>query len=144
MTRNDNQDAMSEAIDKIEAAYEFMLAYAAQGRDREAIGEQQLSIRDFLDDLVAGLGNLDAALEQRIATVGPKQDAAEALAVFRERLKADADAALSAIAVVQSVPSISSQLIDNLNASAHLRCVLTDIFVVDEALAIIRRESARD
>ena len=29
---------------------------------------------------------------------------------------------------------ISSQLIDNLNASIHLRALLTDLFVVDEAL----------
>jgi hypothetical protein len=29
-------------------------------------------------------------------------------------------------------PSISSQLVDNLNASIHLRTLLTDIFLVDE------------
>ena len=29
---------------------------------------------------------------------------------------------------------ISSQLIDNLNASIHLRALLTDLFVVDEVL----------
>ena len=29
---------------------------------------------------------------------------------------------------------ISSQLVDNLNASIHLRTLLTDIFLIDEAL----------
>ena len=30
--------------------------------------------------------------------------------------------------------SISSQLVDNLNASIHLRTLLTDIFLIDETL----------
>ncbi len=33
-------------------------------------------------------------------------------------------------------PSISSQLIDNLNASIHLRALLTDLFLVDEILKL--------
>lgn len=132
--------SLSEAIDKIEGAYEFMLAYAAQGRDREAIGEQKLSIRDFLSDLATGLESLDPALEEQISALGPDIQASGALADFRQRIAADAKKALEAVALVRSVPSISSQLIDNLNASAHLRCVLTDIFVVDEALKIISQD----
>jgi len=31
-------------------------------------------------------------------------------------------------------PAISSQLIDNLNASIHLRALLTDVFLVGEIL----------
>jgi hypothetical protein len=38
---------------------------------------------------------------------------------------------------VQAQPSISSQLIDNLNASIHLRALLTDLFLIDE---ILRRQ----
>jgi hypothetical protein len=30
--------------------------------------------------------------------------------------------------------ALSSQLIDNLNASIHIRALLTDIFLIDEAL----------
>jgi len=30
--------------------------------------------------------------------------------------------------------SISSQLVDNLNASIHLRALLTDVFLIDEVL----------
>jgi hypothetical protein len=32
--------------------------------------------------------------------------------------------------------SIGSQMIDNLNASIHLRALLTDLFLLDEALKI--------
>ena len=36
--------------------------------------------------------------------------------------------------MVLAQPSISSQLIDNLNASIHLRALLTDLFLIDELL----------
>jgi hypothetical protein len=39
-----------------------------------------------------------------------------------------------AVRLVLARPDISSQLVDNLNASIHLRALLTDLFVVDEAL----------
>ena len=36
--------------------------------------------------------------------------------------------------LVLAQPGISSQLVDNLNASIHLRALLTDLFLVDEVL----------
>ena len=36
--------------------------------------------------------------------------------------------------MVLAQPSISSQLVDNLNASIHLRALLTDLFLIDEVL----------
>jgi hypothetical protein len=36
--------------------------------------------------------------------------------------------------MVLAQPAISSQLIDNLNASIHLRALLTDLFLIDEIL----------
>jgi hypothetical protein len=44
----------------------------------------------------------------------------------------DADDSLAAIELVLAQPAISSQLIDNLNASIHLRALLTDLFLVSE------------
>ncbi len=35
--------------------------------------------------------------------------------------------------LVLTQPTISSQLVDNLNASIHLRSLLTDLFLIDEA-----------
>ena len=37
--------------------------------------------------------------------------------------------------------SISSQLVDNLNASMHIRALLTDIFLIDEVLKSQTTES---
>ena len=42
----------------------------------------------------------------------------------------------AAIRLVLAQSSIGSQLIDNLNASIHLRALLTDLFLLDEALKI--------
>ena len=39
--------------------------------------------------------------------------------------------------LVLAQPAISSQLIDNLNASIHLRALLTDLFLVGE---IVRKQ----
>ena len=42
--------------------------------------------------------------------------------------------ARTAIELVLAQSSISSQLVDNLNASVHVRKVLTDLFLIDEIL----------
>ena len=44
--------------------------------------------------------------------------------------------ASAAVRLVLAQPSIGSQLVDNLNASIHLRALLTDLFLLDEALKI--------
>jgi hypothetical protein len=44
---------------------------------------------------------------------------------------------------VLAQPSISSQLIDNLNASIHVRALLTDLFLIDEILKTRARNQAR-
>jgi hypothetical protein len=45
---------------------------------------------------------------------------------------------LAALKLVLAQPAISSQLIDNLNASIHLRALLTDLFLLDEILKLQR------
>jgi hypothetical protein len=41
---------------------------------------------------------------------------------------------------VLAQPAISSQLIDNLNASIHLRALLTDLFLIDEIFKLQRNQ----
>ena len=53
---------------------------------------------------------------------------------FLAVLDRDATASLAAIQLVLAQPAISSQLVDNLNASIHLRALLTDLFLIDEVL----------
>lgn len=122
-----SEPTLADRIEAIEQAYEFMLAYAAQGRDDEGG-----SIRQFLERAADALDGFAAAaaadVHARNATVR------EAFSAFLEILDDDARKARAALRLVLAQKSISSQLVDNLNASIHLRALLTDIFLIDEAL----------
>ena len=112
----------------IEECYEFMLGYAGQG----LAGEDSGPIRDSLNrvsDALSGIADAySAALKQE------KLQASSDYAAFGSVLEADARAAHAAVRLVLAQPSISSQLVDNLNASIHLRSLLTDLFLIDEVL----------
>ena len=58
----------------------------------------------------------------------------QAFAAFLVVLDDDARKAGAALRLVLAQNPISSQLVDNLNASIHLRALLTDVFLIDEAL----------
>jgi hypothetical protein len=113
--------SLDAAIDVVEETYEFMLAYAAQGRRVEEDGSSS-GIRAYLE-------RMDAALAVIAAAQVP---AGQFLDVIRQ----DVAKAGAALRFVLAQPSISSQLVDNLNASIHLRALLTDLFLLDEALKI--------
>jgi hypothetical protein len=113
--------SLDSAIDVVEETYEFMLAYAAQGRRVEEDGSSS-GIRAYLE-------RTDAALAVIAAAQVP---AGQFLDVIRQ----DVAKAGAALRFVLAQPSISSQLVDNLNASIHLRALLTDLFLLDEALKI--------
>jgi hypothetical protein len=117
---------LSERCSVIEECYEFMLAYAGQGLPRDATGRDGL-IRDFLSRASQAL----AGLEDAYASVVPS---GEAYAAFQVVLARDARDSLVAVELVLAQPAIGSQLIDNLNASIHLRALLTDLFLIDEIL----------
>jgi hypothetical protein len=124
-----SEPTLAERIEAIEQAYEFMLAYAAQGREDEDGG----SIRQFLQRAAAaleGLGTAASASAQARNATGSR----EALAAFLEVFEEDARKARAALQLVLVQKSIGSQLVDNLNASIHLRALLTDVFLIDEAL----------
>ncbi len=140
-----------ERIDIIEECYEFMLAYAAQGLPQEQGHESSGKIRDFLASAVEAIAGLPetcvAAAKQ--ANLEP---AGKYLA-FLTVLDRDAHDASAAMELVLAQPAISSQLIDNLNASIHLRALLTDLFLLGEIvrkraperhLAEVRGTAARD
>jgi hypothetical protein len=49
-------------------------------------------------------------------------------------IEQDARRAQAAVQLVLAQPSIGSQLVDKLNASIHVRALLTDLFLVDSVL----------
>jgi hypothetical protein len=121
----------AEAIDTIEEVYEFMLAYAAQGR-RHDDEDQGTGIRERLTRAETALGVIGAATVDGIATGTQPAAAAE----FLDVVKADAARARAAFRLVLAQPSIGSQMVDNLNATTHVRTLLTDLFLLDETIKI--------
>lgn len=126
------RDLLQQRIDAIEDAYEFMLAYAAQGRQSDTGGSTGNTIRGFLERAQEALENLAADAKSAVERSGLEN--ADALHGFVEILGQDAQRARAAIRMVLALPGISSQMTDNLNASIHLRTLLTDLFLIDEAL----------
>ena len=123
---------LSTRCNSIEEAYEFTLAYAAQGLESDQGSGAGTQLREFLrrsDDALTGL----ADLFRRIVAAERLQPA-ERYHAFIDVLDRDARDAQAAIQLVLAQPAISSQLIDNLNASIHLRALLTDLFLIDELL----------
>ena len=120
----------SEHCNTIEECYEFMLAYAAQGLPSDEGSQSDGQIREYLGRAVRAISGLAescaAALKQeRIELV-------ERYQAFFVVLARDAHNSLAAIELVLGQRAISSQLIDNLNASIHLRALLTDLFLLSE------------
>jgi hypothetical protein len=118
---------LSERIETIERGYEYLLAYAAQGRQ----DEQGSEARARLTEMFAALDGL-ADLVTSAVNGGPGGQVTEA-AAFLDAVKQDAAKARGAIGLVLSRPAISSMLVDNLNASIHVRALLTDCFLVEQA-----------
>jgi hypothetical protein len=121
----------------IEECYEFMLAYAAQGVIDEAGNPSATQLRTFLAGAEAALIGLADAFREVVAR--DRLEPAEKYLAFLQVLERAAGDALAAFQLVIAQPSISSQAIDNLNASIHVRALLTDLFLIDEILKSPKR-----
>jgi hypothetical protein len=105
-----------------------MLGYAAQGHRRGSEGDH---IRDFLKRATAALSGIGEAAMRAATEAGADP------AVFRSyvaTLDEDARKAQAGLRLALAQRAIGSQLVDNLNASIHLRALLTDLFLIDEAV----------
>jgi hypothetical protein len=126
--------SLKERVDAIEECYEFMLAYAAQGLPGDQGSNSGGQLRHLLGcavDALSGLaGDYAAAVQQDHLEPAGRYDA------FLSVLSRDAGDSLAALELVLAQPTLSSQLIDNLNASIHLRALLTDVFLIDEILKL--------
>jgi hypothetical protein len=124
--------------DTIEEAYEFFLAYASQGLPADHAGDSSHQVRDFLRRCDEALNGVGDALTECVNGLG-----LESAAVFHAFIRVidrDARDAQAAVGLVRALPSIGSQVVDNLNASIHLRALLTDLFLIDEVLKNLRRD----
>jgi hypothetical protein len=119
---------LADCIETLERGYEYLLAYAAQGRQDDAGTE----VRRTLESMQAALGSLGTHV--KAAIVRDSEQTAREASAFIDAVFEDARKSRGAIALVLSRAAISSLLVDNLNASIHLRALLTDVFIADQAL----------
>ena len=123
-----------EHCETLEYCYEYMLGYAGQGLPSDRSNPQ---VREFLGRAVKALNGL---AEDCV----PQDSDYDALAAFLRVLRRDAADSLAALELVLAQPVISSQLIDNLNASIHLRALLTDLFLLGDVLRCQQTTAARN
>lgn len=112
-------------IEAVEEAYEYMLAYAAQGRASEGAGPDGAHVRSFL-----------AQFEEAAEAIAAGIDAAlpgDGAAGFREAFARDSDAMLSVLRILQARADIPSEAVDNANGLIAVRAYLTSLFFLDKA-----------
>ena len=126
------REDVSARCSAIEECYEFMLAYAGQGLSGKENSQSSSQVRDSLNRAVEALTGLGEAYARAVRQENLQP--AERYLAFLAVLEKDALDSLATIHLVLAQATISSQLIDNLNASIHLRALLTDLFVIDEIL----------
>ncbi|HBX35870.1 MAG TPA: hypothetical protein DEG76_00565 [Pseudohongiella sp.] len=113
---------LEKEIEVVESGYEFLLAYAAQGRPpHDEDNYPPPHARPTLKDMFKAMQNVAAAIND-----GSSQHE------YEQVIADDIRKASAALSFVLAQPKMSSELIDNLNASIHLRAVLTDFFLYSE------------
>jgi hypothetical protein len=130
---------IAERCNTIEESYEFMLAYAAQGLPSDQGSQSGGQVREYLDRAARAMSGL--AESCATALKQERLEPAERYQAFFAVLERDASDSLAAVELVLAQPIVSSQLIDNLNASIHLRALLTDLFLLSE---IVKTQRIRE
>jgi len=129
----DSRGRLDQCVDAIESGYEYFLAYAAQGRRTDLDGASETSeLRDHLKKMIAAMEELDGVV--RDCAANGNSDVSRTAGAFFDAIGRDAATAAAILRLTVNREAISSQLIDNLNASIHVRALLTNLFIVDEAL----------
>jgi hypothetical protein len=121
-----------ERSDIIEECYEFLLGYAAQGLPTDEGSAAGREVRTRLQQAREALIGLTES--SRRAVIDQQLEPIALYDGFRSTLERDVQDSLACIDLVLSQPALSSQLIDNLNASIHLRALLTDLFLFGEVV----------
>ncbi|PCH61970.1 MAG: hypothetical protein COC19_03580 [SAR86 cluster bacterium] len=115
------ETALDKDIETIESGYEFLLAFAAQGRPAQVETGPGPHARPTIEGMLAAMNSLIKAFSNSETP-------------FELVIADDCCKAAAAIGFILAQEKIGSEIVDNLNASIHLRAVLTDLFLYGEAL----------
>ena len=131
---------LDQLSERIEECYEFTLSYAARGFAGDDSNEQTRQVRDHLTRAVAAMRGLRAGCGE--AVTREQLEPKETYDAFFSMMQRDAEGAIAAMELVLAQSTIGSQLIDNLNASIHLRALLADLFLLMEVLEVRQAKAA--
>ncbi|MDG1137011.1 MAG: hypothetical protein P8N28_02020 [Phycisphaerales bacterium] len=119
---------IEESIEAIESGYEFLLAYAAQGRPAsDETGGPGPHARPTIEGMASAMKHVTEVF-------------ADSNDDFEQLIAQDCKKAGAAMGFMLSQEKLGSEVVDNLNASIHLRAVLTDLFLYSEALRPLATE----
>jgi hypothetical protein len=108
-------------IEVIESGYEFLLAFAAQGRPAQTESGPGPHARPTISGMADAMKNMAESFK-------------ESKVSFEQVIANDCRNAGAALEFILAQEKIGSEMVDNLNASIHVRAVLTDLFLYSEAL----------
>ena len=111
---------INDDIETIESGYEYLLAYAAQGRPASVESGPGPHARPTLEGMLKAMQSL-------------KEKFSSSADNFEQLIADDCSKASAALGFILAQEKIGSEIVDNLNASIHLRAVLTDLFLYGEA-----------
>jgi hypothetical protein len=123
---------IEEFCETIEDCYEFTLSYAAKGVAADEASDLGRQLREKLGHAADAMRGLESGCASLVEA--QQLTPAEKYGAFFAVLARDAQSSAAAVELVLAQPVIGPQLIDNLNASIHLRALLTDLFLVTEIL----------
>jgi len=112
----------TQTIESIEEAFEYMLAYAAQGRTQEGAGPEGTSIRTFIDNFISGNKSLVSFVDEEASI--PK--------ALKDEFMASSAFISGVLDALKGSKNISSELVDNANALIGIRHYLTMMFFIDK------------
>lgn len=112
---------LEEDIETIESGYEFLLAYAAQGRPAAVETGPGPHARPTIKNMAD-------------AMAGIAEQFSESNDSFEKVIANDCFNAGAALEFILRQDKVGSEMVDNLNASIHLRAVLTDLFLFSEVI----------
>lgn len=114
-------------IETVEEAYEYMLAYAAQGRAEEGAGADGAQIRTFLRQYSVAV---DAIIEALDSIVESNAEAG----IFVKNFRSESETMASVLNIMLARDNISSEVVDNANGLISVRAYLTSLFFMDKAI----------
>ena len=122
-----NSTEIRKNIELVEEAYEFMLAYAAQGRADEGAGPDGAHIRTFLKQF-------SDATDRIIEDFDKLSEPNGAMETFIKSAESDAKTVKSVLSIMLQKENISSEMVDNANGLITVRSYLTALFFIDKAV----------